>query len=57
MLSSIESGKDKWGDTMYFVHDEDHDHYWFDNFNDCRLDKKEMSEFLKKCLDYLEVEE
>ena len=53
MMDYIESEKDKWGDTMYFVYDEDHNYFWVDNFNDCRLDKNQMTEFLKKCLDYL----
>ena len=57
MMSSIESERDEWGDKLYFVHDEDCDHFWFDNPYDCHLDKNTMTEFLKRCLDYLEVEE
>ena len=53
MMDCIESEKDAWGDTMYFVYDEDHGYFWVDNFNDCRLSKNKMTEFLKKCLDYL----
>ena len=50
--TTIESEKDQWGDKMYFV--AEYNHFGIDNFNDCRLDKKQMAEFLKKCLDFVE---
>ena len=56
-MSSIESEKDKWGDKMFFVHDEDQNLYWINNYNDCHLDRTQMEEFLEKCLDYLKEAE
>ena len=56
-MSTIESKKDKWGDKMFFVHDEDQNLYWIDNYNDCHLDRTQMEEFLMKCLDYVKEAE
>ncbi len=48
---TFKSEKDEWGDEMFFVHE--FGHFWIDNFNDCRLNKKQMIEFLEKCLDFV----
>lgn len=56
-MSTIESKKDKWGDKMFFVHDEDDNFYWINNYNDCHLDRTQMEEFLEKCLNYLKEAE
>lgn len=50
-LTTIQSEKDKYGDKMFCVHE--YNCFWIDNFNDCRLDKKQMIEFLEKCLDFV----
>ena len=49
---TINSEKDDYGDKMTFV--SEYDHFWIDNFADCRLNKKQMKLFLMKCLDFLE---
>lgn len=56
-MSSIESEKDKWGDKMFFIHDEEQNFYWINNFNDCHLNRTQMEEFLMKCLDYVKEAE
>ena len=50
-MQTFPSEKDEYGDKMFFVYE--YNHFWIDNFNDCRLKKEQMIDFLEKCLDFV----